>query len=185
MKDRLYKILITLAKPFTALYRRYQLRGYRHIGKNVIIGKNFTGVERYNISIGDNVAIGPNCVFYAGVAPLTVGNYVMFGPNVFISTGDHRIDMVGEYMANVTNEMKLPENDREVVIEDDVWIGANAIILKGVRIGKGSVIAAGAVVTKDVPEYTVYINRDKKYSRFSKEQIEAHKMILKEKYGAS
>ena len=47
--------------------------------------------------------------------------------------------------------MKLPENDQEVIFEGNNWIGANSIILKGVKVGYGSIIAAGAVVTKDVP----------------------------------
>lgn len=183
MRDILYKFILVLAKPFTFLYRKYQMRGYRHIGKNVVIGKNFTGTERYNISIGDNVAIGPNCVFYAGIAPITVGNNVMFGPNVTVVSGEHRTDVLGEYMRNITNDMKLPKNDKPVVIEDDVWIGTNVTILKGVRIGRGSIIHAGAVVTKSVRPYTIYINENTKVNRFTAEQIKKHEKILNEKYG--
>ena len=67
----------------------------------------------------------------------------MFGPNVTIITGNHRTDIIGKTMISVTINEKLPENDENVVINDDVWIGANAIILKGVTIGKGSVVGAG------------------------------------------
>ena len=79
----------------------------------------------------------------------------MTGPDVKIITGDHRTDIAGEYMIKVTDRMKLPENDRPVVIEDDVWIAANTIILPGVTIKKGAIIGAGSVVTKDVMEYNV------------------------------
>ena len=79
----------------------------------------------------------------------------MMGPRVTIITGDHRIDIKGKCMAEVSDEEKLPENDKDVVIEDDVWVGANVTILKGVRISTGSVIAAGAVVVKDVPSYSI------------------------------
>ena len=58
-------------------------------------------------------------------------------------------------MACVTDDEKLPENDLDVVFEGDNWIGASAIILKGVTIGKGSVIAAGSVVTKSIEPYTI------------------------------
>ena len=79
----------------------------------------------------------------------------MFGPNCSIITGDHRIDIVGKYMSEVTVAEKLPENDLPVTIEGDNWIGANAIILKGVTVGTGSVVAAGSVVIHNVPPYSI------------------------------
>jgi acetyltransferase-like isoleucine patch superfamily enzyme len=54
---------------------------------------------------------------------------------------------------------KLPQNDRDVVIEDDVWIGANAVILKGVTVGRGSIVGAGSVVTRDIPRYSIFVGQ--------------------------
>lgn len=79
----------------------------------------------------------------------------MFGPNVMMTTGSHKVDVMDRYMDELTNADKLPENDKDIVFEGDNWIGANAIILKGVTVHKESVIAAGALVTKDVPEYAI------------------------------
>ena len=79
----------------------------------------------------------------------------MFGPHVTIISGDHRTDIKGKPMFEVTDAEKLPENDKDIIFEGDNWIGANVIILKGVTIGKGAVVAAGAVVTKDVPPYAI------------------------------
>jgi acetyltransferase-like isoleucine patch superfamily enzyme len=79
----------------------------------------------------------------------------MFGPNVTLITGDHRIDILGKYMIDVTEAEKLPENDAPIVFEGDNWVGANSTILKGVTIGKGAIVATRAVVTKDVPPYTI------------------------------
>ena len=79
-----------------------------------------------------------------------VGSYVMFGPRVIITGSDHEIGKVGVPMY-FTKRPELPETN----IEDDVWLGARAIIMAGVRIGRGSVVAAGAVVTKDVEPYTI------------------------------
>ena len=56
---------------------------------------------------------------------------------------------------------KLLENDRDVVIENDLWVRAHALILEGVRIGRRSVIGTGAVVVKDIPSYTVYVRISK------------------------
>ena len=80
----------------------------------------------------------------------------MRAPGVVIR-GAHRYDLVGKTMIEVTEDERLPENDQDVIIEDDVWIGQNAIILKGVRVGEGSIIGAGSLVTKDVPLYTIHV----------------------------
>ena len=58
-------------------------------------------------------------------------------------------------MIDITNDEKRPEDDRDIIFDGDNWIGANSIILKGVVVGVGAVIAAGAVVTKDVPPYSI------------------------------
>jgi maltose O-acetyltransferase len=82
--------------------------------------------------------------------PLTLGDDVMMAPDVVILTQNHRFD---DPTVPMLDQGYGPA--REVVIEDDVWIGTNAIILPGVRLGKGSIVAAGAVVTKDVPPYAI------------------------------
>lgn len=81
----------------------------------------------------------------------------------------------------MTREEKLPENDRPVVIEDDVWVGANVTILKGVTIGRGSIVAAGAVVTKSFPPYSVIggVPAHLLKRRFCDEEIVRHEQKLK------
>jgi len=76
--------------------------------------------------------------------------------------------------------IKKPSDDLPVIIEDDVWIGANVTILKSVHIGEGSVIAAGAVVTKDVPSYTIIAGVPARAlrKRWSDEEISEHKSRL-------
>ena len=76
-----------------------------------------------------------------------VGNQVMFGPNVTIATANHPIDPS-------LRERALQYN-KDVHIGDNVWIGANAVICPGVSIGKDSVIGAGSIITKDIPEHVV------------------------------
>ena len=106
-----------------------------------------------SIEIGDDVFIGSGALFHASESRITIGSKVMFGPGVAILGGDHNVSQIGRFMFDVKD--KLPGNDLPVVIEDDVWIGARAIILKGVTVGTGSVIAAGSVVTKSVPAYSI------------------------------
>lgn len=150
---------------------------------DVAIDRNFICNGEQNISIGEGSSIGPNCVFYAGNAPLTIGKHVMFAPNVTIVTGNHRIDVIGEYMSKITEDQKLPENDEPVIIEDDVWVGSNVTILKGTTIGRGSVIHAGAVVKGNIKPYTIYFSREFSKPRFSDLDIEKHEELLEKKYG--
>lgn len=154
-------------------------------GKNVFIGPNFTVSGGDNITIGDDCAIGPNCVFLAALAPIEFGRAVMVSPNVTMITGEHRTDIVGEFMRNITPDMKLPQNDKPIVIEDDVWIGSNVTVMKGVTIGRGSIIHAGSIITKNVKPYTIYINDKMKVARFSDEEIQEHEKLLNEKYGVT
>ena len=79
-----------------------------------------------------------------------IGNNVMMGPDVCIYVRNHAFDRT-----DIPMNMQGFAPEKPVVIEDDVWIGARVIILPGVHIGTGAVIGAGAVVTKDVPDYAV------------------------------
>lgn len=123
-------------------------------GKKVTIGKQ-CDITWENVYAGNDVHIGSGCRFLSTRAAIRIGDHVMFGPNVTIITGDHRIDILDKPMTQVTDREKRPEDDQDVVFEGDNWIGANATILKGVTIGTGSVVAAGAIVTKDVPEHAI------------------------------
>ena len=96
----------------------------------------------YNISTGNKVFFNFNCVVL-DVAPVNIGNNVFFGPAVQIYTVNHPLE--------AAKRRTLLEQAKPVTIGDDVWIGGGTIILPGVTIGNGSVIAAGSVVIKDVP----------------------------------
>lgn len=85
-----------------------------------------------------------------------------------------------KYMTDITDEMKLTENDQSVTLCGDNWVGANATILKGVIIGEGAIVAAGSLGINDVPSYAIVGVPAKviKY-RFSNNEIEKHKELLK------
>lgn len=98
------------------------------------------------ISIGTGSGLGVNCSVHG---PLCIGENVMMGPDVTILTHTHNIDRTDIPMGH--QGMRVAE----VIIGNDVWIGMRSIIMPGVKIGNGAVIGAGAVVTKDVPDYAV------------------------------
>lgn len=138
----------------------------RHCGRNVNIEK---GAQfSTEISLGDNSGIGVNAQISSEV---TIGNDVMMGPYCFIYTSNHRTDRIDTPMWKQGFTEVRP-----VVIGDDVWIGARVTVLPGVHIGKGSVIGAGAVVTKDVPAYSVVGGNPAKVLRYRvvKEETQCH-----------
>jgi galactoside O-acetyltransferase len=96
------------------------------------------------ICIGARTYIGHSCVLY-GAGGIEVGNDVLLGPNVVITSQGH------SFSDGRVPISKQPLVLARIVIEDNVWVGASATITPGVRIGRGSVIAAGALVCKDVP----------------------------------
>lgn len=155
----------------------YQLSRIRHgIGCEIRGGaSSFQG----NIIFGDYVTIGTNSNFMATGADLIIGNKVLFGPHCFIITGNHQINRIGLYITDVTQKTECC--DEPVVIEDDVWIGAGTIILKGVTISKGSVIGAGSVVTKSTRPYSVNAGNPCKEikMRFTEEEIHLHEEKIK------
>lgn len=148
-------------------------------GKNVMIKPSTSilkGLE--NFEVGNDVSIPRGAVFYSTEAKLIIKDKVIFGPRPTIITGDHRIDVVGN--AIFDSHDKLPDNDQDVIIEEDVWTGANIVILKGVTVGRGSVVAAGAVLNKSVPPYSIVGGvpaRVLKY-RFTIDEILEHERIL-------
>lgn len=125
------------------------------------------------IVLGNNVGIGQYCVIQTDV---TIGNDVMLAAHVGIVGRDaHTFDTVGATM------FEGPRGDRfDVVVEDDVWLGFGAIILSGVRIGRGAIVAAGSVVKQDVPSYAIVSGNPAvvvKY-RFTGEDAAAHDRFL-------
>ncbi len=125
------------------------------IGNNVSIQKNTiiecTGVIRdlgIGLEIGNNVGIAQNC-FIQVRGKVVIGNDVIFGPGVYVFSENHNFDDP-DLPVVVQGETRIG-----VTIEDGVWIGSRAIILDGVRIGRNSIVAAGSVVNKDVPAYSI------------------------------
>jgi maltose O-acetyltransferase len=115
---------------------------FKQVGKDFGIEPPFFCDYGYNISIGDQVFINFNCVIL-DINAVNIGDRSMLGPGVHIYAATHPID--------AKTRSSLLEFGKPVTIGEDVWIGGGAIICPGVSIGDRSIIAAGAVVTRDVP----------------------------------
>ncbi|MDN3548272.1 acyltransferase [Mucilaginibacter aquaedulcis] len=111
-----------------------------------------------NNGVGD-VTIGKQSIVGMGnviIGPVSIGNEVMLAQNIVISGLNHG------YQDVTISPRQQKEVCKQIIIGDDVWIGANAVITAGVTIGKHSVIGAGSVVTKDIPEFSVAIGNPAK-----------------------
>lgn len=114
-------------------------------GNNINIG---VGARIHkNTILGNNSGIGRGCEITNAV---TIGDNVLMGPNVYILTQNHNF----ENTEQLIREQGFQET-KSVEIGDNVWIGARVIILPGVHIGSGSIIGAGSIVTKDIPQNVV------------------------------
>lgn len=115
-------------------------------GKNVYVQPNFNCDYGKNIHVGEEFLTNYN-VTILDIAPVRIGDYCMIGPNTLITTVNHPLTPKGR-------RERLAQG-KPVTIGNDVWIGGNCTILPGVTIGNNVIVAAGAVVTKDVPDNCV------------------------------
>lgn len=168
-----YALWVLMAVP-TAAGRRLRAALYPRLlkagGRDLRIeeGVRITGLR--NVSLGDRVSIMANSYVYAATGEclvgagtsinnnvqlganqgrIEIGREVLIGPNSVLRAADHRFEDPSLPIASQGHERGT------IVVEDDVWIGANVVVTRNVRIGRGAVVAAGAVVTRDVPAFTV------------------------------
>jgi len=161
-------------------WRKYKIAAGFHAGARVRLW------ARNNITIGRNFYIGRDSQIEADC---TIGDYVMFGNRVaIVGRYDHNYRQIG-----VPTRMASQIRSREfnwlhltqmTYIEDDVWVGYGSTILSGIRIGTGSIIAAGSVVTKDVEPYSIYAGSPAKKvkNRFDSENELLEHIALYRKY---
>lgn len=157
---------------------------FRKVGKGVV----FDGIPdivttNSHIIIGDNVRIGRSCVFYSsGCSKISIGSETTINNSCYISAQESI--SIGRNCL-IANHVNIRDHDHafgdlanpirsqgfiasSVCISDNVWIGAHVVILKGVRIGEGAVIAANSLVTGDVEDYAIYAGSPARLIRFRK-----------------
>lgn len=156
-------------------------------GKNPYIGRLVYMYAKHNIKIGDNFYIGK---FSQIECDAEIGNNVIIANSVaIVGRYDHHFQQVGIPIRLAScirdNNYTWKGLSEKVIIEDDVWIGYGSIILSGVKICQGSIIAAGSMVTKDVEPFSIYAGNPAKKirDRFDNEtDLENHKELYKSRF---
>lgn len=155
-----------------------------HNGKNAVVNYPFFILGFENIYLEDDVNIGAGSTIFTTRAKIHIGKNTFSGPNLTMISGDHPY-VVGQYMLDISKE-KLKQTqditpyDKDINIEQDVWIGANVTIIKGVTVGRCAILAAGSVVVKDVPPYSIFGGTPAKLIKFKwdADQILKHEQFL-------
>ena len=134
---------------------------------NVQFGENsFFTANGGSIQIGKNTAFNRDVHINADVGGnIKIGEFYMIGPNVVMRTANHKFDNPDVVMQKQGHIIK------DIQIDDDVWIGSNAVVVGGVHVGRGAVIGAGAVVTKDIPSMAIAVGVPAKVIKYRNKQI--------------
>lgn len=128
----------------------------------VYIEPSFRCDYGFNIRVGDNFFMNYDCVFL-DVCPITIGSNVLIAPGVHIYTATHPLNYKERLPKFENGKSIISEYGSPITIGDNVWIGGRAVILPAVNIGDGAVIAAGAVVSRDVQAYSLYAGNPAKF----------------------
>jgi len=142
------------------------------IGSNIIVGPESTLKLCDKCAVGRYVELGPDRRIEIGsetsvqdrsiiVGDVTLGRYCSVAPNVLISSGRHWFDLQPHELIKdqdrlvLTDEALSNKHSNPVIVEDDCWLGINSVVMSGVTIGKGAIVGANSVITRDVEPYTV------------------------------
>jgi len=128
--------------------RRIRRIKFKCIGTNVILDRDFVISRSENLSIGNNVYIGPGA-YLSCIGNVIISDGTIIGPKITIYTSNHRYE----------NANAIPYDNHvllgSVEIGPNTWIGGNVVIVPGVKIGEGCIVAAGSVVTKDIDPFSI------------------------------
>lgn len=161
-RQRLFRLMRSSLSPraWLHLIKIVNYYNYSHVqpmqklrigsGYRISPDVNFSSAE--NIVIGDRVSIGSRCFLWAGPSKgqIIIGDDVLFGPEVLVTATNYRFNDGSP----VTDQLMA---EADVVLGNDVWIGARAILLPGVTIGDGAIIGAGALVKGDIPPHAIAV----------------------------
>lgn len=153
-------------------------------GKNAVINYPFFILGSENIFLEDGANIGAGSTIFTTRAKIYIGKNTFSGPNLTMISGDHPY-VTGQYMLHISKEkLKLTQDitsyDKDINIGQDVWIGSNVTLIKGVTVGRCAILAAGSVVVKDVPPYAIFGGTPAKLIKFKwdVDQILMHEQFL-------
>lgn len=170
----LYKFVKLLRTPKQVIIKKR----LGSCGKDVVISLPCRLSTPANVFLSDYNLIQPNCTFIINRGKVFIGKWSTISSNAIIITDNHR-PTVG-INTRMMNRFFINDEVKDIIIKEDCWCGARVTLMGGASLGRGSIVAAGAVVNKPVPPYAVVAGVPAKIiaSVFSKEQIVEHEKCL-------
>lgn len=169
-------------KLWNFVYRKYAIRQNVIAGSNLHIGIGSIIWAPNKIVLGNNLYIGKYCTVECDGE---IGDNVMIANQVgLIGKYDHDFKCIGRPIRQAPwigdEDYYGQGKDMKIIVEDDVWIGYGSIVLTGVRIGRGAIIAAGSVVTKNVEPYSIMAGNPARFKayRFTENEIKTHEGLM-------
>jgi acetyltransferase-like isoleucine patch superfamily enzyme len=142
---------------FKSTMKKLCSKKFKHFGQNSEFRPGAYAECCSKISIGDNVVIRPTTFLFADPTPgggsITIEDKVLIGPGVHLYTNNHEFKEIDKLIYD--QGYPDPTEEDSIILRTGCWIGGGAILLPGVVVGKNSVVAAGAIVTKSVPDFTI------------------------------
>jgi virginiamycin A acetyltransferase len=148
------------------LYRTHKKNSFQKLWKTenqhnfTAIGERIFPIENVQVGHYSYGMLNVQSLYVQPNEKLIIGNFVSIAPGATFLLGmNHQMNTITTYPLYsrfIAYDKKDSLSNGEIIIEDEVWIGTNALILSGLTVGKGAIIAAGSIVTKDVPPYSIY-----------------------------
>lgn len=172
------KCFYSISRVYNRFYGKCLSFCIGHCGKNVILHKPALCSNPGNLYMYDNTSIMKNWTLISDTGKFIMKEKSIAAPNLTVITGNHN-RLVGHTLEDCIAN-RLADIEKDVVVEEEVWLGANVTILPGVTIGRGTTVAAGSVVTKDLPPYTLCagIPAQVKKRYWTDEQIAEHEKLI-------
>ena len=174
------KLLFQIKRIISRYLRKRYMSKFPHVHPTASISRDIVCFEPQNLYMEEYTRINPPARISTKDAKFIMKKWSGAAAGLYVIPGNH-INVVGMRMIDVTDEVKREkdlhrESDRDVVVEEDVWIGARVSLLNGVHIGRGAIVGTGAVVRSSIPPYSIVIGNPAKIVgfRFTPEEIIEH-----------
>ena len=174
MKKLIARVISLSSRLSNRLYGSILKSALGYCGKNVILHKPSVCSNPGNLYLYNNTSIMKNWTFLSDTGKFIMKDHSIASTNLVIITGNHNRVLEHTLQESIAN--RLADKEKDIVLEEEVWLGTNVTLLPGITIGRGATVAAGSVVNRDLPPYTLCAGIPAKVKKvyWTEEQIIKH-----------
>lgn len=178
MKRLLARILNFISRLDNRLQGNVLKSGLGYCGKNVVLHKPNICSKPENIYLYDNTSIMKNWILLSDTGKFIMKEHSIASTNLVVITGNHNRVIDHTLQDSIAN--RLADEEKDIVCEEEVWLGSNVVLLPGVKIGRGTTVAAGSVVNRDLPPYCLCAGVPARVKKiyWTEEQILKHEELV-------